>query len=98
MTQGETFDGTTSSFIKLFNENKVSCFHYEARRFSWFRSSKAFRWVIYLYALSLIITIGSKWFYVYLQRRIQTQNDSGQRLWAPKKMSPKNDQEAYFLF
>ena len=34
-----------------------------------------------------------------LHCRIQIQNDSNQALWAPKKMSPKNDQEKnFFLF
>ena len=31
------------------------------------------------------------------QCRIQTQIDGSQPLWAPKKMSPKNDQERIFL-
>ena len=31
------------------------------------------------------------------QRRIQTQIHSSQPLWAPKKMSPKNDQERIFF-
>ena len=32
-----------------------------------------------------------------LQYRIQTQNDSGQPLWAPKKYPQKNDRERIFF-
>ena len=32
----------------------------------------------------------------HIRRRIQTQNDSGQPLWAPKKNVPKNDRD-FFL-
>ena len=32
------------------------------------------------------------------QRHIQTQNDSGQLLWVPKKMSPKNDQWNFLFY
>ena len=31
------------------------------------------------------------------KRRIHTENDSGQPLWAPQKMFPKNDQERIFF-
>ena len=34
----------------------------------------------------------------YMQRRIQTQNDSGQPLWTPKKMSKKIYKKGNFLF